>query len=245
MKTEFLELYNALAAGVKSSEQIEYACSGERWALVETASSSGMAMFTSGSSIAPMFPAMEGLTLKEAAEAVKSWNLEEASLGLAAANAFYNTPARLEALGASVSTDVFYTDGIDLRDRTVGIIGHMNGPRGLREQARAVYTLERAPQEGDYPDSACDWILPQCDLVLMTGSTITNKTLPHLLELCGQATVILTGPSVPLCPVLLDFGVDRIAGMAITDRAAIRARVEQGLHGSPYGAGTPFILDKK
>lgn len=245
MNDNFFELYNALAASVKSADRIEYARSGERWALVETASSSGMAMFTSGSSIAPMFPSMEGLTLAEAAEAVKSWNFEEASLGLAAANAFFNAPERLDALGARVSMDVFYTDGIELRGRTVGIIGHMNGPRGLREQAKAVYTLERSPQEGDYPDSACDWILPQCDLVLVTGSSLVNKTLPHLLELCEKATVILTGPSVPLCPALLEYGIDRIAGMAIADRAAIRDRVERGLHGSPYGAGIPFILDKK
>ena len=128
---------------------------------------------------------------------------------------------------------------------TVGIIGHMRGPKGLHEQARAVYTLERAPQEGDYPDSACDLLLPRCDLVLITGSSLVNKTLPHLLELCEQAIVILTGPSVPLCPALLDCGIDRIAGMAIADRAALRARVESGQRGSPYGEGIPFLLKKE
>ncbi len=245
MKNDFFALYDALSDGAESSERIEYARLGERWALVETASSSGMAMFTEGHSIAPKFPSMEGLSLREAAEAVKSWNLEEASLGLAAANAFYNRPERLDALGARVSMDVFYTDGIDLRGLTVGIVGHMHGPRGLRGLAKAVYTLERAPQEDDYPDSACDLLLPRCDLVLVTGSSLINKTLPHLLELCEKATVILTGPSVPLCPALLDCGIDRIAGMAIADRAALRARVESGQRGSPYGEGIPFLLKRE
>ena len=245
MKRDFFALYDALLSGIEGGERIEYASRGERWALVETKESSGMAMFTAGHSIAPMFPEFKGLTLKEAASAMKSWNLEEASLGLAAANAFYNTPERIEALDARISMDVFYTDGIDLKDRIVGIIGHMNGPRGLREQAKAVYTLERAPQEGDYPDSACDFLLPQCDLVLVTGSSLVNKTLPHLLELCEKATVVLTGPSVPLCPALLDFGADRIAGMAIADRAAIRERVEQGRRGSPYAEGIPFLMKRK
>lgn len=245
MKHSFFALYDALLAGIESRERIEYARVGERWALVETASASGMAMFTEGKSIPPIFPTLRGLPLAEAAEAVKSWNMEEASLGLAAANAFYNTPERLDLLGARVSMDDFYTDGIDLRGRTVGIIGHMHGPKGLREQARAVYTLERAPQEGDYPDSACDLLLPRCDLVLITGSSLVNKTLPHLLELCEKATVILTGPSVPLCPALLDCGIDRIAGMAIADRAGLRDRVEHGLRGSPYGEGIPFMLKKK
>ena len=245
MKHDFFALYDALIAGVDSGDRIEYARQGERWALVETASASGMAMFTGGHSIEPMFSSIEGLTLKEAASAIESWNLEEASLGLAAANAFYNTPERIDALGVRSTMDIYSTMGIDLRGLTVGIIGHMNGPRGLREQAKAVYTLERAPQEGDYPDSACDLLLPQCDLVLISGSTITNKTLPHLLELCEKATVILQGPSVPLCPELLELGIDRITGMAIADRSSIRERVEQGLRGSPYGAGIPFLMIRK
>ena len=245
MKADFFALYDAIASGVQSGDTIEYALTGERWALVETKASSGMAMFNEGRSIAPMFPRIEGLTLREAANAVKSWNLEEASLGLAAANAFYNTPERIDSLGVRSTMAVYSTAGIDLRGLTVGIIGHMKGPEGLHEQAKAVYTLERAPQEGDYPDSACDLLLPQCDLVLISGSTITNKTLPHLLELCEKATVILQGPSVPLCPELLELGIDRITGMAIADRGSIRERVERGLRGSPSAEGIPFLMIRK
>ena len=245
MRNDFLALYDALCAGVTGGDNIEKTISGERWALAETASSSGIAMFTAGSTIGRLYSTLEGLSLEEAAQAVKSWNLEEASLGLAAANAFYNTAERIEAYGVGVPMDVFYTDGIDLRGKTVALIGHMHGPKGLREQAKAVYILERAPQEGDYPDSACDWILPQCDLVIITGSSLINKTLPHLLELSQDALTILTGPSVPLCPELLDFGLDRIAGMAVADRGAMRERVEKGLHGSPYGEGIPFLLKKR
>ena len=245
MKNKYFSLYDALIDGVRSPDPICRALCGERWALVESERSSGMAMNTEGESVPPMYRSLIGLPLCEAAKASVSWNLREASLGLAAANAWYNTPARAESLGALSSMDVFYTDGVDLRGRTVGIIGHMRGPSGLHEQARAVYTLERAPQKGDYPDSACDWLLPQCDLVLITGSSLVNKTLPHLLELCENALTILTGPSVPLCPELLDFGIDRIAGLAITERDAVRRRVESGMRGSPYGEGVPFLLKKR
>ena len=44
---------------------------------------------------------------------------------------------------------------------------------------------------------------------------------------------------------LLDFGLDRIAGMAVADRGAMRDRVEKGLRGSPYGEGMPFLLKKR
>lgn len=245
MKNDFFALYDALIDGVASGERIERTRCGEQWALVETADSSGMAMFTQGTSIAPMFGSLDGLPLCEAARAAKSWNLEEASFGLAAANAFYNTPARIETLGSYEPFEKYSTEGIDLRGRTVGIVGHMRGPKGLREQAKEVYRLERAPQEGDYPDSACDLLLPRCDLVIITGSSLVNKTLPHLLELCGNAITILTGPSVPMCPALLDFGIDRLAGMAIADRGALRRRVEESIPGSPYGEGVPFLLKKR
>ena len=245
MRNDFFAMYDALCTSVTGEEKIEKTITGERWAYAETASSAGIAMFTAGSTRAPLRAALECMSLDEAAQSVKSWNLEEASLGLAAVNAFYNTPARIEAFGAEVSMDVFYTDGIDLRGKTVALIGHMHGPKGLREQAKAVYILERAPQEGDYPDSACDWILPQCDLVIITGSALINKTLPHLLELSQNALTILTGPSVPLCPELFDFGLDRIAGMAVADRGAMRERVRKGMRGSPYGEGLPFLLKKR
>ena len=245
MRNDFFAIYDALCSGVTGEEKIEKTITGERWAYAETASSAGIAMFTAGSTIAPLHATLECMSLDEAAQSVKSWNLEEASLGLAAVNAFYNTPARIEAFSAEVSMDVFYTDGIDLRGKTVALIGHMHGPKGLREQAKKVYVLEREPQEGDYPDSACDWILPQCDLVIITGSALINKTLPHLLELSQNALTILTGPSVPLCPELFDFGLDRIAGMAVTDRTAMHVRVQKGLRGSPYGEGMPFLLKKR
>ena len=178
-------------------------------------------------------------------KAAKSWNLTEASFGLAACNAFYNTPERMAALGCALPGDVYPTVGLDLHDKTVGIVGHMNGPRGLRDIARAVYVLERRPRLGDYPDAACDWLLPRCDVVLITGSSLINKTLPHLLELCENAVTILTGPSVPMCPALLDFGIDRLGGFVVTGREAMAAQVRHNVHGSPYVCGESFLLKKR
>ena len=244
--SDFYALYEALADSVRSAEPLAALFSGERWSMAETASGLGVAMATPGESIAPLFPGgLAGLPLCEAARAAASWNLTEASGALAAANAFFNTPARMEALGAYEPYENYSTAGIDLRGRTVGLIGHLHGPAGLREQARAVYTIERSPQPGDYPDAACDALLPQCDLVLITGSALINKTLPHLLELCRDAITILTGPSVPMCPALLDFGIDRLAGLVVTDRAGMAAHVREGRRGNPYGFGESFLLKRR
>ena len=133
MKSDFFALLDALAAGVTGETPITALTAGARWSMAETADSLGLGMATPGSTIPPMYPeGLTGLPLRDAAKAAASWNLEEASFGLAAANAFYNTPARMEALGTYLSFEKYYTEGIDLRGRTVGIIGHMHGPPGLR-----------------------------------------------------------------------------------------------------------------
>lgn len=243
--SSFFELYDALLEGVGPSAPLLAAPSGKYWAMAETGDSAGLAMATAGDSRPPLFPeGLAGLSLREVAGAARSWNFAEAGFGLAAANAWYNRPARLEALGCREPEGGFYTDGLEFKDKTVAFIGHMHGPRGLREQARAVYILEKEPQPGDYPDSACDYLLPQCDIVIITGSSLVNKTLPHLLELCRDAYTILTGPSVPMCPALLDFGIDRLAGLVLTDLPGIRAHVTGSVPGSPYRFGLPFRLDR-
>ncbi len=246
MRADFFALYEALAAGVTSEAPILETAAGKYWSMAAAGEGMGLAMATPGDSIPPLFPGgLTGLPLCTAAKAAASWNLSEAGLGLAAANAFYNTPARMEALGSREPFENYSTAGLDLEGRTVGIIGHMHGPKGLREKAKAVYVIERAPRPGDYPDAACDWILPRCDLVLITGSTLINKTLPHLLELCADAVTILTGPSVPMCPALLEFGIDRLAGLVVEDRAAMAAHVRGAVSGHPYGCGQSFLLRQR
>ena len=239
MSTDFFALYDALLAGVDSAAPVLSTTMGEQWCLAAAGTGLGMAMHTPGASIPPLYPAgLAGLPLSQAAQAVKSWNLEEASFGLAAVNSFYNTPDRL----AGLPDYGHYADGLDITGMTVGIVGHMRGPKDLREKARAVYVLERSPQPGDYPDSACELLLPRCDLVIITGSSLINKTLPRLLSLCQKAYTILTGPSVPLCPALLDFGIDRLSGLVVTQREAMTEHVWQSIPGNPYSLGQGFLL---
>ena len=242
---DFFALYDCLCDNIRSDDLIKLTDAGDVWALAETELHSGMAMHVHGSSRPQIFPdGMDGISLRRAAEAVRSWNNTEASLAMAAINTFYNTEERLSALCCYEPFENYCTRGIDFSGKTVGIVGHMHGTDEMHRDAREIFTLEREPRGGDYPDPACDYLLPQCDIVLITGSAITNKTLPHLLDLCRDAYTILVGPSVPMCPELLDFGIDRLSGLVITDRGGIRERIAAGIGGSPYGHGKSFLLVK-
>lgn len=244
--TDFFELYDLLIQGMDASGQVTDTLAGECWTAVQTPEHFGMAMTTPGDTAPRLLPeGYVGLPLSQLAQAAKSWNLREAGFGMAAINAYYNTPRNLERLNAYEPFENYCTDGLDLRGKRIGVVGHLNMPATLREQAASVDILEKNPRPGDYPDSACDWLLPQCDIVILTASTLVNKTLPHLLELSRNATTILAGPSCPMCPALLDMGIDRLAGLVITDRAGMADKIRRNIPGTPYPMGTPFLLTKE
>jgi len=146
---------------------------------------------------------------------------------MAVINACFNTPQRIDALGCRETGSAL--EGVELKGRTVGFVGHLVKHSGITEELLApvkqYYILEKEPKPGDYPDSACEYLLPRCDLVVITGSASVNKTMPRLLELCKGAEVILTGPTVPLCPELLSLGIRRLNGCAILERDAMLQRI--------------------
>ena len=242
----FFALYDALIAGIQTEATVTGTLAGQCWTAVETDALFGMAM-TTPVDTAPRILTKDyaGMSLKELAAASKSWNLSEAGFGMAAINAYYNTPEHMEALQAYEPFEQYCTDGLDLAGKHIGVVGHLNMPESVYRQAASVRILERSPREGDYPDSACDWLLPQCDVVIMTASTLVNKTLPHLLDLCKNAYTILAGPTCPMCPALLDFGLDRIAGLVITDKAGMKHKITNEIPGPPYPMGKPFLLKKE
>lgn len=244
--TDFFELYDVLIQGVSSDALITDTLMGECWTAVETRNHFGMAMTTPVDTAPRMLSADHtGLSLKELAQGAKSWNLIEAGFGMAAVNAYYNTPARLDSLGAYEPFERYCTNGVDLQGKHIGVVGHLNMPPSVYEQAASLRILERNPRPGDYPDSACDWLLPQCDVVIITASTLVNKTLPRLLELSKNAYSILAGPSCPLCPQLLELGIDRIAGLVVTDTEGMKEKIRKEIPGPPYPMGKPFLLTKE
>ena len=243
---DFFALYDCLIDSIPEDSPITETLSGECWTSVQTADHFGMAMTTPGDSAPRMLEAAyAGKSLKQLAQAAKSWNLTEAGFGMAAINAAYNTPARVAQLKSFEPFENYCTHGLDLQGKHIAVVGHLNMPASLYAEAASIRILERNPRPGDYPDSACDWLIPQCDVVIITASTLVNKTLPHLLDLCCNAYTILAGPSCPMCPELLDFGIDRIAGLVITDAEGMKEKIRKEIPGPPYPFGNPFLLSKE
>jgi uncharacterized protein (DUF4213/DUF364 family) len=68
------------------------------------------------------------------------------------------------------------------------------------------------------PADQADQVVPSADVLLITGTTLVNDTLGHLLSLCRPtARVVVVGPTVGLLPdAFLRRGVDVLGGIRIT-----------------------------
>jgi uncharacterized protein len=91
-----------------------------------------------------------------------------------------------------------------------------------------LWVIEQHPAEGEYPANAATDLLPQADLVAITGTTLMNHTLDDLLaHCCPDATVMILGPSTPLSPVLFKHGVTYLSGARVIDEAAALRTIGQ------------------
>ena len=245
------ELYDALINEIPENITVQDYCNGRLWSEVQTNQGTGVAMLIDEVSRAPMHPtSFFGEPLKKMAECIKSWNFAEASLGLAVINAWYNTPPHTDSLNITygknrVERDAFVTYQEEITDKKVTVIGHFPFLETRFQPICSLSVLERNPKEGDFPDSACEYLLHEQDYVFITGVTIINKTLPRLLKLSKNAKVVLVGPSVPLAPCLFHFGVHSLESFLVTSPQKCSEFVRQGLNGSLFSCGKMVSLANK
>ncbi len=230
------ELYDELIEAIPPDLTVRECVVGAGRTMV-CSSTVGTAMtMQEGRSGVPMAGRMAGMPVRELAQCVKSWNLVEAALGQAAINSALNTPQRVAELSGQFAApgEADPNPFLGLRERMQGkrvaVIGHFPGIEKLSAVCD-LSILERRPQSGDLPDSACEFILPDQDFVFITASTIANKTLPRLLELSRHAYVVLVGPSTPLTSIMFRHGVDLLAGTVVVEpEPFVRTMQEGGWH---------------
>ena len=155
---------------------------------------------------------LRGKSALELTQYAKSDNLLEATIGMATINSLvdideskYVTENALDALIREGS------------GKNIAIVGHFPWIPQLREVAKKLWVIEQRPREDDLPAEAADEILPQADVVGITGTAFINHTAEKLLGLSQTSFVVMIGPTSPLSPILFDYGVDVIAGAKVVD----------------------------
>jgi uncharacterized protein len=227
------ELYDALIEGIPEECFMKDLVCGNGRVWVHSSEGYGFSSLVSGKS-RPVERAgrTPGMKLRELAACVKSWNLQEASVGQAAINSYYNAVPVAEANGVPISHIRFAEDRVydpfisyqhAIRGKKVAVMGHFHYLDQLFRPVCDLSVLEYEPQEGDYPYWAAEYILPEAEFVVITSTALINKTLPRLLALSVQAKVIMVGPSTPMAPVLRRFGISDLSGLIIKDGEKARS----------------------
>ncbi len=113
--------------------------------------------------------------------------------------------------------------------KRVAIVGHFPFIPRVRERVKELWVIEKNPGEDDFEEEEADRLIPRADVVAITGTSLTNHTLGHLLGLCDPgAYVVMLGDTVPLSPVLFDHGVHALSGTRVVDADLALHCVSQG-----------------
>lgn len=249
------KFYNHLISQIPEDITVRDYCLGTHWSYVDSDYGMGISYTFKGGTRRTFTNDLRGLPLREVAELSKSWCFEEASLGVAALNAWYSQPDKTNSLGAEYDNsesdpksartkDAFGRYQAEMEGKKVTVVGHFPNVERIAEYA-VLSVLERnCSQSLDIPDPACEYILGYQDFVFITGTTIINKTLPRLLDLSETAKTILVGPSVIPSPFLFDWGVEMLGGSIVVDREKTKFFVMNGA-GKLFGEAIQMFTIKR
>jgi len=158
------------------------------------------------------------------AEMAYSSSSHEAAIGMAAINSLVKVDEqRCLQLNAG---DLLAERG---RSKKVALVGHFPFVAKLSEVVKELWVIEQQPQPGDFTENQAERLIPQAEVVGITGTAFTNHTIEHLLGLCEpQAYVVVLGGTAPLSPVLFNYGVDAVSGTRVIEPEAVLNYVSQG-----------------
>jgi len=182
---------------------------------------------------------LAGSPAAELAELAKSWALGERVVDLATISALSQIILNRGSQGfAMVEGNIL--DELDIKPTdTVAMVGSIKPfVKSVRRKASNLWIFERGGRfdEGVLPDTACEELLPEADVVIITGSAIANGTIERLLQLSQTAREVgVVGPSASIVPdPLFKRGADIVGGVIVTD-------ADKALRIVAEGGGTPQL----
>ncbi|MEA1940522.1 MAG: DUF364 domain-containing protein [Candidatus Caldatribacteriota bacterium] len=181
-------------------------------------------------------------TVSEICNYANSNCLLQASIGMAAINSAIEVDLnKCQNINAA---EMLYEKG---KGKKVVVVGHFPFVDKLRKLAKQLWVVERKPQSGDIPASEAERVIPQADVIAITGTALINGTMPKLLSWCpGKSIVMVLGATTPLSPVWFDYGVDLVSGTRVIDPELVLRMVSEGVvFKQVHGRGVKLLTIQK
>ncbi len=170
-----------------------------------------------GCSLLPQGGKLIGMPAQEIAGwALRGNNVISSAMGLAVLNSVAEFD-KLEQVENADGSDAAFSVEIKPTD-TVGVIGHI-GPVifNLKDKVQSLLVFERGENlaEGVYPESKESELLPECQVVFVSSTSLINRTLESVLGYCtGARDMVMVGSSTPLYPeAFRGTGVTMLSGI--------------------------------
>ncbi len=113
--------------------------------------------------------------------------------------------------------------------KKVAVIGHFPFVPEVQRRAATAWILELNPRPGDLAADQAPEVLPQADVIAVTGMSLVNGTFEGLAKLFPPAAfVVILGATVPLSPILFDYGIDAVSGTIVEEIEPVLCAVSQG-----------------
>lgn len=165
---------------------------------------------------------IKGRTANKVLELALSRNPLETAIGIAAANALFHMLRNFKPENFSAS-DIDILDLIKPEDR-VAMVGYFGPlvPKILKITDKLTVLEKREIRLAEartLPSERAEEVFPVSDVIILSASTLANRTFDELLTLRGGAReVILLGPSAPLYPEpFFKRGITAVMGTRILD----------------------------
>jgi uncharacterized protein len=148
--------------------------------------------------------------LEVASEYLASRETLKRAVGMAALKSILPLPLHLSE-GNAIDKHLDFA-----REHPTCFIGHFMEAEIWRNEGYPVNIIELFPRQGDIHWDNSHAILAEAELVLMTGLTLVNDTFDEVIKRTPKAHLrVIMVPTVPVSPVLFDFGLDQIGGTII------------------------------
>jgi len=117
----------------------------------------------------------------ELVEYARSWNLVEASIGVAALNSMIKVKGKTGVNALEMVLEMG-------KNKKITMLGKFPLTEEIRAISKELWVLEANqsllnPKECIISESASEYVIPDSDIVIITGSTLINKSMERLLEL--------------------------------------------------------------
>ncbi len=165
-----------------------------------------------------------GKKMKEIIGLINSDSSLERSLAMAGINSLLNVSLGLEAQTGDM---LLY-----LRDKykgeKVAMIGHFPFADEIKKWAGEFHVIEKNPVGDDLTFEGGRKFLNEAAAVVITGTTILNKSFIEVISECKNSFNVMLGPTVPPSALLFDYGVSAIVAIRALDNARLYSSIAEG-----------------